>query len=217
MSRARHPKNKDQKAKRPSFPQDENSHPWLALLLDAYLIVDKGITAAIEAERRKGRALACGKGCSNCCRTHKDIPVYPLELIGLSWYATEKVSGRDRDVLRKQLEDHRKDDPCPFLVEGACSVHPVRPMACRQFNVFGTPCAEGEDPFHTRRHDVMDPVKKYVDQAFFIMLPFYGVEKETERIRIIEAGAFHRMVKELHACSWKSLSEKMAGFDVRQK
>ncbi len=89
----------------------------------------------------------------------------------------------------------------------------MRPMACRQFNVFRKPCEEGEDPYYTRREDVMDPVKKYVDQAFFIMLPFHGVEKDSERIRIVETGAFHKTVKELHACNWRNLAEKMDRFD----
>jgi len=90
-------------------------------------------------------------------------------------------------------------------------------MACRQFNVFGKPCQEGEDPFYTRREDVLDPVKKYVDQAFFIMLPFYGVEKESERIKIVKTGAFHKMAKELHAFNWKSLAGKMHDFDMQNR
>ncbi|RJQ17957.1 MAG: YkgJ family cysteine cluster protein [Nitrospiraceae bacterium] len=210
MSKAKTHKREDpSRAQRFSFPADEKKHPWLKLLLDAYSIVDMGIVKAIAEEQKKGRKLACSKGCSNCCITHKDIPVYPLELVGISWYVTEKAAGTVREALIRQLEAYSKDDPCPFLVEGICSVHSVRPMACRQFNVFGKPCEESEDPFYTRRYDVMDPVKKYVDQAFFIMLPFYGVEKESERIRVIETGTFHRMVKELHSCNWKSLAGKM--------
>ncbi|MBS1114086.1 MAG: hypothetical protein H6Q92_1849, partial [Nitrospirae bacterium] len=38
---------------------------------------------------------------------------------------------------------------------------------CRQFNVFGSPCAEGEDPYYTRREDVLLPIKQYTDRAFF--------------------------------------------------
>jgi Fe-S-cluster containining protein len=205
------------RAKHLSFPDDEKIHPWLSTLLEAYYIVDKGIVYAIDAEQKKGKKLACAKGCSSCCKTHKDIPAYPLELVGITWYVTEKISGAGRELLRKQLESCKKDDPCPFLMEGACSVHPVRPMACRQFNVFGKACDEGEDPFYTRREDVLDPVKKYVDQAFFIMLPLYGVEKESERIKIVEAGAFHKMAKELHAFNWKSLAGKMYDFDMQNR
>ncbi len=201
--------------KRLSFPKDEAKKSWLKLLLEGYHIVDKGVSKAIVEGRKKGRKLACSKGCSPCCVTHQDIPIYPLELSGIVWYVNEKISGKLRDILKKQLAEFKKGSPCPFIVDNACSIHPLRPMACRQFNVFGRQCEQGEDPFHTRREDVMDPVKKHVDQAFYIMLPFYGVEKESERIRIIETGGFHKMVRELHSCNWKELAEKMERFDKK--
>ena len=202
--------------KRLSFPEDEAKKSWLKLLLEGYHTVDKGVSKAISEERKKGRKLACCKGCSTCCVTHKDIPIYPLELTGIIWYVNEKISGGLRDVLKKQLSKFKKSLPCPFIVDNACSIHPMRPMACRQFNVFGSQCTQGEDPFHTRRDDVMDPVKKYVDQAFYIMLPFYGVEKESERISIVEAGDFHKMVRELHSCNWQELAEKMERRDKKR-
>ena len=197
------------KQKRLSFPSDENKHPWLPLLLDAYFIVYKGIDEAVRTAFKKGRKLACSKG----CKTHQTIPVYPLELVGLSWYVTEKITGPERDIIKTQLRNYKENDPCPFLVNGACSVHPMRPVACRQFNVFGTPCAEGEDPYYTRREDVLSPIKQYTDRAFFIMLPFYGVEDENERWRIIESGAVHQVVKLMQTCNWKSLADKMDEFE----
>ena len=209
-------RSKPNKTKRFSLPEDEKNLPWLSMLLDAYHIIDKGIAASIESYRKKGRKLACAKGCSSCCVTHQDIPIYPLELQGLIWYVTEKFSGSDREVLKSHLSKFTRDRACPFLINGTCSIHPMRPMACRQFNVFVKSCEEGEDPFHTRRHDVMDPVKKHVDQAFFIMLPYHGIEKESERIKFIEAGEMHKMVRELHGCNWKALAEKMNNKDSRQ-
>jgi len=205
------------KQKRLSFPSDENKHPWLPLLLDACFIVDKGIDEAVRTAFKKGRKLACSKGCSNCCKTHQTIPVYPLELVGLSWYVIEKITGPERDIIKTQLRNYKENDPCPFLVNGACSVHPMRPVACRQFNVFGTPCAEGEDPYYTRREDVLSPIKQYTDRAFFIMLPFYGVEDENERWRIIESGAVHQVVKLMQTCNWKSLADKMDEFEAKNK
>jgi Fe-S-cluster containining protein len=201
------------KQKRLSFPSDENKHLWLPFLLDAYFIVYKGIDEAVRTAFKKGRKLACSKGCSNCCKTHQTIPVYPLELVGLSWYVTEKISGPERDIIKTQLRNYKENDPCPFLVNSACSVHPMRPVSCRQFNVFGTPCAEGEDPYYTRREDVLSPIKQYTDRAFFIMLPFYGVEDENERWRIIESGAVHQVVKLMQTCNWKSLADKMDEFE----
>jgi len=203
-------------SKRMHFPSDEPTHAWLPILLDAYCMVDKGIAEAVRLETKRGRNLACARGCSSCCKTHQTIPVYPLELVGLSWYVTEKVIGSERDILRKQLRDYQEKDPCPFLIEGACSVHPMRPVACRQFNVFDKPCDEGEDPYYTRRGDVLTPIRKYVDHAFFIMLPFYGVTNEPERWKIIESGAVHQIVKLMQTCNWGSLAEKMETFE-RQK
>jgi len=215
MSDTKKNKAGDSRPRRLSFPSDEKNHPWLPILLDAYYIVDRGVAKAIESEQKKGGRLACSKGCSSCCKTHKDIPVYPLELVGISWYVTEKITGPEREVLRKKLENHEENDPCPFLVDGLCSVHSMRPIACRQFNVFGKPCAEGEDPYYTRREDVLPPVKKHVDQAFFIMLPFYGIEKESERVKVVENGDMHKMVRVMQACNWKSLAEKMHNFDKK--
>lgn len=205
-----------EKVKKLSFPEDEKKIPWLTLLLQGYYIMDKGVAGTIDSEQKKGRRPACSKGCSHCCSTHKDIPIYPLEIAGISWYAAEKLKGPDREALKNRLAIFKKNDSCPFLVDARCTIHPMRPMACRQFNVFGSPCGEGEDPYYSRREDVMGPVKKHVDQAFFVMLPFYGIDKEPERIKIIETGAFHKMVKELHACNWKELAERMDRLDRKK-
>ena len=200
-------------AKRLRFPADEAAQPWLPILLDAYCIVDRGVAEALRAEAGKGRRLACSKGCSSCCKTHSTIPVYPLELVGLSWYVIEKIDGSRRQSLKGKLEEYKENDPCPFLVAGACSVHPMRPVSCRQFMVFGKACDEGEDPYYTRREDVLTPIRKFTDKAFFVMLPFYGVKDESERRKIIEKGAVHQVVKLMQTCNWKSLADKMVEFD----
>ena len=201
--------------RRLSFPEETKVYPWLSMLVDAYYLIDKGIAEALSLEFKRGRKLACSKGCSSCCKTHQTIPVYPLELVGLSWYVTEKLKGPARDILKKQLRAYKEHEACPFLIEGACSVHAMRPAACRQFNVFGSPCAEGEDPYYTRREDVLTPIRKYVDHAFFITLPFYGVQDEAERWKIIETGYVHHVVKLLQNCNWQSLAEKMEEFEGR--
>jgi Fe-S-cluster containining protein len=132
--------------------------------------VDKGIGKALRKEMRKQRKVACSKGCSSCCKTHQTIPVYPLKLVGISWYAIEKISGHEREILKNQLKSYKENNPCPFLLNGSCMIHPMRPISCRQFIVFGKPCAESEDPYYTRLKDVLPPVKRHIDQAFFITL-----------------------------------------------
>ncbi len=47
------------------FPEDEEKRAWLAPLLEAYAVIDEGVSLAV---REDGRGLACRKGCGNCCR-----------------------------------------------------------------------------------------------------------------------------------------------------
>ena len=204
------------RAARLSFPEDETKQAWLPRLLEAYAIVDAGVSEAIVREQKQGRQLACHKGCAACCRSHTTIPVYPLELIGITWYAVEKLEGPVREKLIQQLREHQKGEPCPLLVDNACSIHPLRPMACRQFNVFGQVCAEGEDAYDTRRADVLTPLREYADAAFDEMLPFYGVKNSAERQRLIETGEVHRLAKGLQEYEWSKLAERMQAFEERQ-
>jgi Fe-S-cluster containining protein len=198
-----------------SLPDDEAKQAWLPPLLEAYAITDAGVDEAVGREQRQGRTLACHRGCAACCRSHTTIPVYPLELIGITWYAVEQVTGPVRDKLTQQLHDHRKGESCPLLVDDACSIHPLRPMACRQFNVFGQVCVEGEDAYYTRRTDVLTPLREYADAAFDGMLPFYGVRQSAERQRLIDSGEVHKLVKVLQEYEWPRLAERMRAFDAR--
>ena len=198
------------------FPEDETKLSWLSMLLDAYAIIDKGIAVAVnEYEEKNTAKLACKKGCAHCCSTHKDVPVYPLELVGIYWYCTEKINKSLRNILEKQLLNHRSDSPCPFLIESSCSIHPLRPVSCRQFNVFNKPCDYGEDPYYTRRDDVLTPIQNYTEQAFLIMLPFYGITDETKKIHVIKNNLIHTQVCNLQSYKWKGLIKTMADFDVK--
>jgi Fe-S-cluster containining protein len=203
---------------RTHYPESERQFPWLALLLDAYAVIDKGIKLAVgNEERKRSVTLTCKKGCTNCCRNLKDIPVYPLELAGMYWFAVEKVISPERAALKKRLLNHARWAPCPFLLEGACSIHPLRPAACRQFNVFTVPCAEGEDPYYTRRGDVLTPLQDYVDQAFSIMLPFYGVTNDTDKERIIEGKLLHTQARVMQSLNWYELARRMDDFDFNKR
>jgi Fe-S-cluster containining protein len=189
------------------FPEEETLRPWLPLLLDAYAIIDKGVSAAIREHEKKSRTkLACKKGCGSCCRTHSDIPLYPLEMVGIYWYTIEKLGQPLRGIVKKQLLENRKGSPCPFQADNACAIHAFRPIACRQFNVFATPCAEGEDPYYTRRKDVLTPIVKYTDRAIMVMLPFYGITDESAKVHAVKTGFIHTHVHELQKCNWQELA-----------
>jgi Fe-S-cluster containining protein len=192
-----------------SFPEEEQTNAWLSQLLDAYYIADKGVSEGIQRRLDQGQTLACRKGCSSCCETHVTIPVYPLELVGLYWYVIDKLD-RDRQIeLKPQLRQYGLDDPCPFLLRGACIVHPMRPLACRHFNVFHTPCGKGEDPYYTRRKDVLTPLKKYKDKALAAMLPFHGITSRVKRKEAIRNGYLHTLARNLQDLDWQKLAERI--------
>ena len=200
-------------ATRSRFADDEVRQPWLALLLEIQQLTDRAVSEGIQRETRKGKTLACARGCASCCRTHTDIPVYPLELMGIAWYATEKLEAPLRAQVQKQLEQHAAHAACPFLVDEACAIHPLRPMACRHFNVFKHQCAPGEDAFHTRREDVLTPIKILKDKTLRLMLRHHDSNSETERRRQVESGEVHRLAQSLRDLRWETLAARMAAFD----
>jgi Fe-S-cluster containining protein len=131
--------------------------------------------------------------------------------MGLYWYCSERLTGDLRGRVAGQLGAHEEGQACPFLVDGACAVHPMRPMACRQFNVFDRVCAEGEDAFHTRRGDVMTPLPRFADQAFDRMLPFYGITDKRARKEAIKTGRLHALARVLQGLDWAKLAARMGG------
>lgn len=190
-------------SRRVRFPEDESRLTWLPLLLDAYALIDTGVAIAVrKGEKESNTTIACSRGCAVCCG-QKDIPVYPHELVGLYWYASEKLGAEDRQVLKKQLESHGAGSPCPFLVQNACLVHPVRPAACRWFNVFGAPCGPGEDPYYSRRGDVLVPIEDYTDRAFTAVLAFYGIKKGDDPTRSLRQ--VRSQIMNLQTYDWSKL------------
>ncbi len=197
------------------FPEEEAKFPWLAMLLAAYAIVDEGVAVAVKAQEDElNIKLACREGCDSCCRSQSDIPLYPLELLGISWFVTEKMEGPRRAIVKEQLSTHDEGDPCPFLVARSCSVHSVRPVGCRQFNVFCEPCDEGEDPYFTRRDDVLTPIQDYTDRAFLAMLPFYGI-RDAAGAQGAVTDIIRTQALNLQSFDWKNLVKIMEEFDSK--
>jgi Fe-S-cluster containining protein len=195
-------------SRRLHFPADERRLPWLSLLLDACALADTGVAIAVRNREKKEKIrLACGKGCGNCCVHQKDLPLYPHELVGIYWYASEKIAGPVRDLLRNRLAGDAAASGCPFLIDNSCAIHPIRPIGCRQFNVFNAPCAPGEDPYYTRRQDVLEPDPDYVNRAFGAVIPLYtmkGDEDVPGAIRTIRS-----QIMNLRSFDWSKLAVLM--------
>lgn len=209
-----HKKNAGALSARVRFPEDEQKLPWLPMLLDAYAIVDTGAAIAVRDHEKKLKVkLACAMGCDVCCR-QKDIPLYPHEVVGLYWYASEKMAASARHILKGQLADHAPGSPCPFLIDHVCLVHPVRPVSCRWFNVFTTQCVPGEDPYYTRRGDVLEPIQDYTDRAFAAVFPFYNMKREGDSADAVKL--IRSQIMNLQTYDWKKLIVLMGKFDARK-
>jgi Fe-S-cluster containining protein len=113
------------------------------------------VVAAAEAEA--GKAISCRKGCGACCRQLVPIsrtegeallalveamPGERREVLGQRFAAAEAAimqaglaerAGRgDRDL---SLAYFALKVPCPFLEDESCSIHPDRPLVCREYLV----------------------------------------------------------------------------------
>jgi Fe-S-cluster containining protein len=195
-------------SRRLHFPDDERRLPWLPLLLDAYAIADTGVAVSIRnREKKEGKKLACGKGCSTCCVHQTDLPLYPHEIVGIYWYATEKITGPARERLKARLAANTAGSGCPFLIDDSCIIHPLRPVGCRQFNVFTAPCAVGEDPYFTRHADVLQPDQEYLDRTFTAVLPLYNLKREGDVSAAVKT--VRGQIMNLLAYDWSKLASLM--------
>jgi len=78
--------------------------------------------------------VACGKGCSDCCKMN----------VSISIIEAERLSAVSKKLMAIVKHPVRHPDevfvgvPCPFLVDDACSVYEARPYACRSHYSFDT-------------------------------------------------------------------------------
>jgi len=90
-------------------------------------------------ERISHVPIACGRGCAFCCMNTWIEVTAPEVFFTVKHLPPERLPEIREAVLRacsqtegKTLQERVKTIvPCPLLVEGACSVYPIRPVACR--------------------------------------------------------------------------------------
>jgi Fe-S-cluster containining protein len=127
-------------------------------------ISDRVVGAAEEASQACGVPISCKKGCGACCRQLVPIsPVearhiarlverlppprqeeirrrfaearQKLEAAGLWQRLDERQSWPETQVSDIGLDYFRQRIACPFLEDESCSIHPERPLACREYLV----------------------------------------------------------------------------------
>ncbi|HWG75566.1 MAG TPA: YkgJ family cysteine cluster protein [Steroidobacteraceae bacterium] len=98
------------------------------------------LTAAIEQFKKEGARIDCKARCTWCCSLR--VEILPYEAIALVRFIKnklpeiaaaleEKILANEDRIRRLTPEQHRSTNmECALLVEGKCSVYPVRPMLC---------------------------------------------------------------------------------------
>lgn len=124
-------------------------------------IVGRVAQEAAEA----GRPISCGPACGACCRQLVPVSLFEAEaLTGWLQSLSEErrveleqrfhralLALRDAGVIDKILDEKWLDEkdlatrlaidyfhsgvPCPFLEDESCSIHPIRPLSCREYLV----------------------------------------------------------------------------------
>jgi Fe-S-cluster containining protein len=116
----------------------------------------------VRAVERVGRTISCQKGCGACCR--QPVPLTEVEIYYIAelvdrlpeprrseikarfeeaaahfnqkgWLKKLVACETEDEVKEVVLEYFREGIPCPFLEEESCSIHPDRPIICREYLV----------------------------------------------------------------------------------
>lgn len=199
-----------------SHPAAEKKYVWLKTVLDTYHISDTLVDEQIAALQGKGQPPACHRGCYVCCM-NSDVPITEPELLGISWYASEVLAGELRGIVKQRLFEHEATTECPFLVEGACSIYPVRPLICRQFYVASKACAPGEDILSSRMKDIVIFPKDVYRQVAMRLLDHYGIQKLKAKTKAFESGFIPDHARSMHEYDWTLIARTMELFDAERR
>jgi uncharacterized protein len=115
----------------------ENKRVEFAVQFSAY--AQKRVDQVRDEVVRKGVRFDCKKGCAWCC--YFEVDAFPQETFRIVRELQSRgdtaptVAALESYVEKtKDARNFRRSEPCPFLVENACSIYTVRPMMCRKCN-----------------------------------------------------------------------------------
>ena len=200
-------------AVRNSFPAAEAKYPWLKIVLDTYYISDVQVEEHLVSLARRGVAPACKRGCDACCKGAM-VPFTEPEFTAISWYASEILSGQARVQVKQRLFDNQNSLECPFLIDGACSIYPVRPLICRQFLVKGSPCSQEEDVSKSRPDDILKlPRDTVIRPVAMRLLDYWNIGSRAKKRQAFENGFIHQAAKSMHELDWNLVAKTMNQFD----
>jgi Fe-S-cluster containining protein len=117
----------------------------------------QGLVNATVGAAESGKAISCRKGCGACCR--QLVPISRTEgeaLLALveampreqrkavrSRFAAAEAAIAEAGLAERGTRSDREMSvayfalgvPCPFLEDESCSIHPARPLVCREYLV----------------------------------------------------------------------------------
>lgn len=193
---------------RKKYNVDEANYPELVVLFDTYDISDSLTQVYLE----QVGPVMCKKGCSNCCK-NPTVPFTEPELIGISWYAAEKLTGSIRARVKQRLYDHEATVECPFLIDDDCSVYEVRPLICRQFYVKNIRCVQYEDIVSNRPQDIVAPIELIVKASLMRLLDFWPYAATLDKEHALESGVMQDITVNMHEYDWVELAKTMDAYD----
>lgn len=124
-------------------------------------MINQVVGEATEA----GHPISCRKGCGACCRQMVPLSIFEAEFLGDWFNSLPKerqaeiearfrsglIKLKEAGILDKLMDSGWGTDeksfiqmavdyfhagaPCPFLEDESCSIHPIRPLICREYLV----------------------------------------------------------------------------------
>lgn len=175
---------------------------WLGAVLDAYAVVDADVERVVALRVRGGESLACVAGCFQCCI--QPVPLTKYEIMAIGWYLAHGAVPGALDAVAAARHRRGGSWACPMLQDGGCVAYPVRPIACRRFNVLGRPCLVGEITEATRPGDMLAPGEGALRRAMALLLPLAGVAPKDMR-RALDERLLHNEAVLIQGVDWEAV------------
>jgi Fe-S-cluster containining protein len=138
--------------------------PLRVMLPMVHALADAVVDVAVKSVQEEGKTVSCKKGCGACCRQLvpiaeiearqlrdlvNDMPEprrteirrrfgeaqRRLEAAGLWQKLLNRQQMAEGESRRLGLDYFAQSVACPFLEEESCSIHPDRPISCREYLV----------------------------------------------------------------------------------
>jgi uncharacterized protein len=116
--------------------------------------LQRGVDRIAQGDGPARSGIACQAGCSHCCNARVEV-IAPEALLVAAGIVS--LGDDHMKATLAQLERHvasfdgdalawTSRKPCPFLVDGLCSIYDARPAACRKAHSLDAAACEASSP-----------------------------------------------------------------------